>query len=85
MDCRRSFNLLKEAFTSTPILTHPDAPIIVKTDTSDYAIAGILSNICPDGEIRPVTFYLCMLTVPELNYDTHDKELLAIFEAFHLW
>jgi len=25
------------------------------------------------------------MTPPELNYDTHDKELLAIFEAFHHW
>ena len=86
-DCRRSFNSLKEAFTSVPILTHyqPDAPIIVETDASDYVIAGILSNICPDGEIRPVAFYSCTLTAPKLNYDTHNKELLAIFKAFHLW
>ena len=58
--CRRSFYSLKEAFTSTPILTHyqPDVPIIVETDASDYAIAGILSNTCPDGEIRLVAFYL---------------------------
>jgi hypothetical protein len=26
-----------------------------------------------------------MLTGSELNYDTHDKELLAIFEAFKTW
>ena len=26
-----------------------------------------------------------MLTAPELNYDTHDKELLTIFEAFRSW
>ena len=26
-----------------------------------------------------------MLTAPKLNYDMHDKELLAIFEAFRLW
>jgi len=25
------------------------------------------------------------MTPPELNYDTHDKELLAIFKAFHHW
>ena len=86
-DCRCSFNLLKEAFTSAPILTHyqPDAPIIVETDASDYTITGILSNICPNGEIFPVAFYSRMLTAPELNYDTHDKELLAIFEAFRSW
>ena len=70
-----------------PILTHyqPDAPLIIKTDASDYAVAGILSTTCPDGEIRPVALYLRTLTAPELNYNTHDKELLAIFEAFRFW
>ena len=30
-------------------------------------------------------FYSCTLTVHELNYDTHDKELLAIFKPFKSW
>ena len=30
-------------------------------------------------------FYSRTLTAPELNYDTHDKELLAIFKAFKSW
>ena len=30
-------------------------------------------------------FYSRTLTAPELNYDTHNKELLAIFEAFKSW
>ena len=87
VDCRHSFNSLKEAFTSAPILTHyqPDVPIIVETDASDYTIAGILSNTCPDGEIHLVAFYSRTLTTPELNYDMHDKELLAIFKAFCSW
>ena len=36
-DCRHSFNSLKEAFTSVPILTHyqPDALIIVETNVED--------------------------------------------------
>ena len=54
----------------------------METDASDYAVAGILSITCADGELRPVAFYSWTLTAPELNYDTHDKELLAIFEAF---
>ncbi|KIK12769.1 hypothetical protein PISMIDRAFT_18502 [Pisolithus microcarpus 441] len=85
--CRTSFNRLKEAFSTAPILTHfqPGVPITVKTDASDYAVAGILSITCPDGEIRPVAFYSWTLTAPELNYDTHDKELLAIHEAFRTW
>jgi len=86
-DCRRSFNTLKHAFTTAPILTHfiPDTPIIVETDASDYAVAGILSITCTDGEIRPVAYYSRTLTAPELNYNTHNKELLAIFEAFRNW
>jgi len=70
-----------------PILTHfiPDTPIIVETDASDYTVTGILSITCADGEIRLVTYYSRTLTAPELNYGTHDKELLAIFEAFWNW
>ena len=78
-ECRRSFNALKHAFITTPILTHfiLDTPITVETDASDYAVTGILSITCADGELCPVTFYSRTLTAPELNYDTHDKELLC--------
>jgi len=85
--CQQSFNQLKEAFTTAPILTHfrPGAQLTVETNTSDYTIASILSITGSDDEIRPITFYSHTLTMPELNYDTHDKELLAIFEAFKSW
>src|ERR1700720_4891884 len=75
------------AFLSALLLTHwiPDTPIIIETDVSDYAIAAILSIALPDGEIHPVHFYSCTLTSPQLNYDIHDKELLAIFKAFQKW
>jgi len=54
-----------------PILMHwmPNVPLIVEMDTSDYAITGILSIVCPDSEIRPVAFYSRTLTPPELNYN----------------
>ena len=59
--------------------------MVVETDTSDYALATILSIYTPDGEIHPFTFHLRSFNPTELNYDTHDKELLAIFEAFKHW
>jgi hypothetical protein len=85
--CRDAFNKLKTAFLSAPVLTHwiPDTPITVETDASDYAIAAILSITLPNGEIHPVAFHSRTLSTSELNYDTHDKELLAIFEAFQKW
>jgi len=85
--CQDAFNSLKKAFTSAPILTHwiPDAQLIVETDASDYALAAILSVVNEDNEVHPVAFYSRTFTAAELNYDTHDKELLAIFEAFKIW
>ena len=84
---RNSFQLLKTAFTTAPILTHwiPDKQLIVETDASDYALGAILSLQLDSGEIHPVAFHSRTFTAPELNYDTHDKELLAIFEAFRVW
>src|SRR5207245_5710777 len=86
-ECCQSFNNLKQAFMTALVLTHfiPDTPITVKTDASDYAVAGILSITCQDGQIHPVAFYSWTLTALELNYNTHDKELLMIFKAFKTW
>jgi len=62
----------------------PDAQFIVETNASDYALAAILSFITKDNEIYSVAFYSQMFSAPELNYNIHDKELLAIFEAFKI-
>ena len=84
---RKSFEALKSTFTSAPVLTHwvPDHPIIVETDASDYALGAILSIQTDSGEVHPVAFHSRTFSAPELNYDTHDKELLAIFDAFRVW
>ena len=52
-ECHCSFNALKHAFTTMPILTHfiPDTPITMETDASDCAVTGILSITCTDGEL----------------------------------
>ena len=85
--CCEAFNSLKKAFTTAPILTHysPDTLLIIETDTSDYALSTIISTYLLDGEIHPIAFHSRTFTPPELNYDTHDKELLAIFTAFKVW
>ena len=45
-----------------------------------------LSTISPtDGEIHLIAFHSRTFTLPKLNYDVHDKELLTIFEAFKIW
>ncbi|KAG5723957.1 hypothetical protein E4T56_gene9752 [Termitomyces sp. T112] len=58
--CQSIFLLLKKAFTSTPVLRHfdPSLSIVLECDASDYAIAGILSQLDSGGkDLHPVAFY----------------------------
>ena len=57
----------------------------METDASDYALAVILSIVNKDNEVHPVAFHSYTFTAVELNYDIHNKELFAIFEAFKIW
>jgi len=57
----------------------------VETDASDYALTAILFIFNEDNEVHLVVFHSHTFTVAELNYNTHNKELLAIFEAFKIW
>ena len=41
-----------------------------------------ISQPDPDGRLRLVAFYSRKMVPIELNYEIHDKELLAIVEAF---
>ena len=80
--CCDVFNLLNKVFTSTPIL---NAQLIMKTDTLDYALTVILFIVNEENEVYLVTFHFHTLTTAELNYNTYDKKLLAIFKAFKIW
>ena len=62
-----------------------DVQLIVETDALDYTLTAIFSIVNKDNEVHLVAFHSHTFTVAELNYDTYDKELLAIFEAFKIW
>ncbi|MBW0477094.1 hypothetical protein O181_016809 [Austropuccinia psidii MF-1] len=76
------FQILKEAFTTAPILSHfnPSLPAIVETDAYDYALGAVLSQANDSGK-HPITFDRHKLLPAELNYEIHDKELLVIVWA----
>ena len=52
---------------------------------SDYTIGMSMTQSGPDGKPRPVAFHSQKLVQAELNYDIHNKELLAIVIAFKTW
>ena len=69
------------------VLTHwiPDTPIMVETDASDYDLAAVLSICTPDSDYHPVMFHSRTFKDAKTNYDVHDKELTAIYNAFKWW
>jgi hypothetical protein len=82
-----AFQKLKRAFTEAPILQHFDAekPITLQTDASGFAIAGILNQFDGFGVLRPTSFYSRKCSPAEQNYDTYDRELLAIVASMKQW
>ena len=86
-----AFQKLKDAFLGVPILAHfeRNRETRVEVDASGGAISGILSQLVPNEagvpQWRPIDFYSRKLIQAEYNYDTHDKELLAIVKSLEHW
>jgi len=72
-----SFEQLKAAFTSAPILRHFDPSL-----PSDFALRAVISQRDPnDGLLHPITFHSRKFQSAEQNYEIYDKEMLAIVET----
>ncbi|QRV83709.1 Retrotransposable element Tf2 protein [Ceratobasidium sp. AG-Ba] len=68
--------------TYTP---RPDEPYILETDASGVALGAVLSQKGDDGRLHPIAYLSQSFTPPQRNYDTYDKELLAIVHALEHW
>jgi len=81
-----AFTELKRRFVTAPILEpfYPDRETVVETDASDFALGCVLSQF-KDKKLHPVAFHSRKLNSTERNYEIHEKELLAILEAFKKW
>jgi hypothetical protein len=81
------FKKLKHCFMTAPILTHFNLHhrCIVEIDTSDFALGGALSQTAEDKKQYPNTFYSRKFSPAQINYEIHNKELLAILDCFKAW
>jgi len=68
-------------------LVHPDfnKPFFIETDASDFALGAILLQMGEEGKLHPIAFYSRKFSAAEINYEIHDKELLAIVDSFQEW
>lgn len=87
--CDESFKSLKEALTTSPILSYPmpNKPFILDTDASNKALGGVLSQE-QDGAEKVIAYISKSLNKHEQLYCVTRKELLAVVTAlrhFHVY
>jgi len=63
----------------------PTKPVIIETDASDFALGAVLSQRDNENRLHPVAFHSRKFQPAEINYEIHDKELLAVVDAFKHW
>ncbi|KAF8753823.1 hypothetical protein RHS01_06832 [Rhizoctonia solani] len=82
-----AFQELKALVTRSPVLIHsnPKLPYYLETDASGVAMGAILSQQGEDNRLHPVAYMSKSFSGAKANYDTHDKELLAIIKALEEW
>lgn len=78
-EAQKSFEILKLALVSEPVLGNPDfsKPFYIQTDASDYAVAGILYQIINERE-KVIGYFSKKMTPNQLNYSVTEKEALAV-------
>jgi hypothetical protein len=81
-----AFEALKEAMCSAPVLViaNNQDPFKLETDASEFAVGAVLYQL-QNGVWHPVAFLSKAMTQTERNYETYDKELLAIMVALEHW
>ncbi|GJV98397.1 reverse transcriptase domain-containing protein [Tanacetum coccineum] len=82
-DCKKTFNILKEKLTTTPIIISPDwnVPFELMCDTSDFAVGAVLGQRI-DGKFKPIYYASKTLNNAQEHYTTTEKELLAVVFSF---
>ena len=82
-DCLVSFNRLKEALISAPIMESPDwnLPFEIMCDDSDYTVGAVLHQ-GKDKKLHAICYASKTLDEAQTNCTTTEKELLALVYAF---
>ncbi len=81
------FKKLKKLFISQSILImfESEKLITLEMNASDEAIEACISQSDDKKRLHLIAFHSRKLTDAELNYEIHDKKLLAIVDSFKQW
>lgn len=78
-----SFNRLKRALTTAPVLRHPDFAkrFYIQCDASDYGIGAVLYQLNDSEGENPIAFYSQKLNSCQRKYSVTEKECLGAVMA----
>ena len=81
-DCQETFQKIKHAMTSKPVLRLPDFELLfeVHTNASNRAIGGVLVQ-----ERHPIAFESRKLKEAEQRYSTHEKKMTVVVHCLEIW
>lgn len=76
---RDSFDQVKSALTTAPVLAHPDFKkrFFIQCDASSYGVGAVLFQKDSEGNERPIAFFSQKLNEAQRNYSVTEKECLA--------
>ena len=82
----KSFENLKAALISPPVLTLPraDRHYVLDTDANAKQLGAVLQQRDDDGKLHPIGYFSRTLTDTEKNYDAEERECLGIIWAVTL-
>jgi len=83
---QQAFDALKAALCSAPVLLIPDPtkPYTLNCDACDYALGATLQQDHGSG-LQPVAYMSRKFKFAEINYDTREKEFMALVDACSHW
>jgi hypothetical protein len=64
------------------IHVNPSNPFVWETNIFDFAISVMLSQLGKDNLLHHVRLRFCKFYLVKINYEIHNKKLLAIVDAF---
>jgi hypothetical protein len=81
-DCEESFEILKKALITAPIIQPPDwsLPFEIMCDASDHAVGAVLGQRI-DNKLNVIYYASKTLDGAQRNYATTEKEFLAVIFA----